>query len=41
MARYMTDIERKELKKFVDDLRNSLGELRKEIPNYKSEGYVK
>ena len=38
MARYMTDIERKELKKFEDELLESLRELRKKIPNYKSEG---
>lgn len=37
MARYMTDIERKELKKFEDELLESLKELRKKIPNYKSE----
>ena len=36
MARYMTDIERKELKKFGDELLESLKELRKEIPNYKN-----
>tara|TARA_R100001509_G_scaffold160143_1_gene127519 strand:+ start:736 stop:933 length:198 start_codon:yes stop_codon:yes gene_type:complete len=36
MARYMTDIERKELKKFEDELLESLKELRKKIPNYKS-----
>ena len=41
MARYMTDIERKELKKFGDELLESLKELRKEIPNYKSKGYEK
>jgi|TARA_A100001515_G_C4457663_1_gene172494 hypothetical protein len=38
MARYMTDIERKELTKFQDELLESLKELRKKIPNYKSEG---
>ena len=37
MARYMTDIERKELKEFEDELLESLKELRKKIPNYKSE----
>ena len=37
MARYMTDIERKELKKFEDELLESLKELREKIPNYKSE----
>jgi len=37
MARYMTDIERKELKKFEDELLESLKELRKKISNYKSE----
>lgn len=37
MARYMTDIERKELKKFEDELLESLKELRKKIPNYKGE----
>ena len=37
MARYMTDIERKELKKFQDELLESLKELREKIPNYKSE----
>ena len=41
MARYMTDIERKELKKFEDELLESLKELRKKIPNYKSKGYEK
>jgi len=37
MARYMTDVERKELKKFEDELLESLKELRKKIPNYKGE----
>ena len=37
MARYMTDSERKELKKFEDELLESLKELREKIPNYKSE----
>ena len=37
MARYMTDIERKELKKFEDELLESLKEFRKKIPNYQSE----
>lgn len=37
MARYMTDSERKELKEFEDELLESLKELRKKIPNYKSE----
>ena len=37
MARYMTDVERKELKKFQDELLESLKELREKIPNYKSE----
>ena len=37
MAGYMTDIERKELKKFEDELLESLKELRKKISNYKSE----
>ena len=37
MARYMNDSERKELKKFEDELLESLKELRKKIPNYKSE----
>ena len=41
MARYMTDIERKELKKFEDELLESLKELRKKIPNYKSEEELK
>ena len=31
MARYMTDIERKELKKFEDELLESLKELREKI----------
>ena len=37
MVRYMNDSERKELKKFEDELLESLKELRKKIPNYKSE----
>ena len=37
MARYMTDSERKGLKKFEDELLESLKELREKIPNYKSE----
>ena len=37
MARYMTDVERKELKEFEDELLESLKELRKKIPNYKGE----
>tara|TARA_B100000989_G_scaffold294024_1_gene272323 strand:- start:2341 stop:2538 length:198 start_codon:yes stop_codon:yes gene_type:complete len=37
MARYMNDSERKELKNFEDELLESLKELRKKIPNYKSE----
>ncbi len=37
MARYMTEIERKELKKFEDELLESLKELRKKIPNYKNQ----
>ena len=39
MARYMTDIERKELKKFEDELLESLKELRKKIKNYKNKRY--
>mgnify|MGYP000188371675 CR=1 FL=1 len=37
MARYMTDIERKELINFTEELSKSLKELREKIPNYKSE----
>ena len=37
MARHMTDSERKGLKKFEDELLESLKELREKIPNYKSE----
>ena len=37
MVRYMTDVERKELKEFEDELLESLKELRKKIPNYKGE----
>ena len=37
MARHMTDSERKGLKKFEDELLESLRELREKIPNYKSE----
>ncbi|MBL20198.1 MAG: hypothetical protein CMC82_10350 [Flavobacteriaceae bacterium] len=33
----MNDSERKELKNFEDELLESLKELRKKIPNYKSE----
>jgi len=33
----MTDVERKELKEFEDELLESLKELRKKIPNYKGE----
>jgi hypothetical protein len=33
----MTDIERKELINFTEELSKSLKELREKIPNYKSE----
>ena len=39
MARYMTDIERKALKEFEEELLESLKELRKKIPNYKNKRY--
>ena len=39
MARYMTDIERKALKEFEEELLESLKELRKKIKNYKNKRY--
>ena len=36
MARYMTDIERKALKEFEEELSESLKGLRKKIKNYKN-----
>jgi len=39
MARYMTDIERKALKEFEEELLESLKELRKKIKNHKNKRY--